>query len=391
MVALTCVFAFFMLFTLTTIGQQGANTVRFLLGWQHIAQHQRQLHYSIDQALQKAELPPTVYHLSGVAPQRRGLERWQRQSHVISLPPELATNTFETLFQESFPQPPFAVFARRIRQTQNYVVVELTLGMAGVPTDTFEFIQPRPHTIASLQVPPSPKEPPHVSSIPVPQLSLPRVAIVIDDLGWDLRAARLLLDINAPLNFAILPNTPHRDVIAQEARQRGREILLHLPMEPYHYPHVNPGQPVLLSTMNTHELTAQLENALATLPGVIGVNNHMGSRLTEDHEAMRVVMQLMKHRNLFFLDSRTSQKSLAYQVARELGVRTAQRQVFLDNQTDTYKIAQQLHRLAALARESGSAIGIGHPYPETIQSLRNTLPEIRQTGVEIVPISRLVQ
>jgi hypothetical protein len=386
-----CVFAFFVLFALTTLGQQGANTVRFLLGWQHIAQHQRQLNHSIEQVLQKAGLPLTVYHLSGVVPQRRGLERWQRQSHVITLPPELSINTFETLFQVTFPHPPFTVFARRIHQAQNHAAVELTLGMAGVPTDSFQFVQPRPHTIASLQVPLSPKEPPHAPYVSLPQLSLPRVAIVIDDLGWDLRAARLLLDIDAPLNFAILPHTPHRDVIAQEARQRGREILLHIPMEPYHYPHVNPGQPVLLSTMNTHELTAQLENALATLPGVIGVNNHMGSRLTEDRAAMRVVMQLMKHRNLFFLDSRTSQKSLAYQVARELGVRTAQRQVFLDNETDTNKIAQQLHRLAALARESGSAIGIGHPYPETVQSLRNTLPEIRQTGVEIVPISRLVQ
>jgi uncharacterized protein len=104
-----------------------------------------------------------------------------------------------------------------------------------------------------------------------------------------------------------------------------------------------------------------------------------------------VVMQLMKRHNLFFLDSRTSQKSLAYHVARELGVRTARRHVFLDNEIDTHKISQQLRHLAALAREHGNAIGIGHPYSETIQSLHHTLPEIRQTGVDIVPISHLVQ
>jgi polysaccharide deacetylase 2 family uncharacterized protein YibQ len=143
--------------------------------------------------------------------------------------------------------------------------------------------------------------------------------------------------------------------------------------------------------MDTHEFTAQMENALATVPLAVGVNNHMGSRLTEDRAAMQMVMQLLKQHNLFFLDSRTSPKSLAYQVARELGVRTAQRHIFLDNDTDPFKIATQLHRLAALAREYGSAIGIGHPYPETVQSLRDTLQEVQRTGIEVVPVSRLVQ
>jgi uncharacterized protein len=117
----------------------------------------------------------------------------------------------------------------------------------------------------------------------------------------------------------------------------------------------------------------------------------MGSRLTENREAMQVVMQLLKQRNLFFLDSRTSQKSLAYQIAQELGVRTAQRQVFLDNTLDVTKIHQQLHYLASLAHEHGSAIGIGHRYPETVRTLRHTLPELRQAGIDIVPVSRLVK
>jgi hypothetical protein len=216
------------------------------------------------------------------------------------------------------------------------------------------------------------------------------VAIVIDDLGWNLEAARALLALDAPLSFAILPNAPYRTVIAQEAQRRGRDILLHLPMEPYKYPHVNPGQPALLSTMNTRELTAEVEVALAALPPVVGVNNHMGSRLTEDRTAMRAVMQHIKRHNLFFLDSRTSQKSLAAQVARELGVRTAERHVFLDNETETTKIHQQLDQLATLARMRGHAIGIGHPYPETVQALWHMLPELQQAGIEIVPISRLV-
>jgi polysaccharide deacetylase 2 family uncharacterized protein YibQ len=106
---------------------------------------------------------------------------------------------------------------------------------------------------------------------------------------------------------------------------------------------------------------------------------------------MQVIMQLLKHHNLFFLDSRTSQRSLAYQVARELGVPTAQRQVFLDNETAPSKIHQQLSSLVTLAQASGSAIGIGHPYPATIQALQDALPAWSQTGIEVVPISRLVK
>jgi polysaccharide deacetylase 2 family uncharacterized protein YibQ len=143
--------------------------------------------------------------------------------------------------------------------------------------------------------------------------------------------------------------------------------------------------------MNSQELAAHIEVALAAVPAAIGVNNHMGSRLTEDREAMRVVMHLLKQRNLFFLDSRTSQKSLAYHVARELGVRTAQRQVFLDTTPEMAKIQQQLHYLVALAHEHGSAIGIGHPHPATVQTLWHTLPELRQAGIDIVPVSHLVK
>lgn len=216
------------------------------------------------------------------------------------------------------------------------------------------------------------------------------VAIVIDDLGWDLHAAQALLDLDIPLSFAILPQTPHQLYIAREAQRRGRDILLHLPMEPHGYPHVDPGQHALLSHMNAHELVAHIEAAMQVLPAAIGVNNHMGSRLTENYEAMRVLMRQLKQHNLFFLDSRTSLSSLAYRAAREIGIRAGQRHVFLDNDVGPGKITQQLYHLASLADTYGSAIGIGHPYPETLQALQQTLPALRRSGVEIVPVSHLV-
>jgi polysaccharide deacetylase 2 family uncharacterized protein YibQ len=219
----------------------------------------------------------------------------------------------------------------------------------------------------------------------------PQVAIVIDDLGWDRQAAEALLALDLPLSFAILPTAPYQTYIAQEAQRRGRDVLLHLPMEPYGYPQINPGHDALLSHMPTDELTAHLERALQALPSVVGVNNHMGSRLTENRAAMRVVMQHLKQHNLFFLDSRTSQHSLAYRIAREMGVRAAQRHIFLDHEVRRDTIAKRLYDLVALANTHGQAIGIGHPYPETLQALRQILPTLYRSGVEIVPVSHLVQ
>lgn len=219
----------------------------------------------------------------------------------------------------------------------------------------------------------------------------PQVAIVIDDLGWDLQAAQSLLALDAPLSFAILPAAPYQSYIVQEAQRRGRDVLLHLPMEPHGYPDIDPGRDALLSRMHAAELAAHLERALQVLPTVVGVNNHMGSRLTENREAMRVVMQHLKQHNLFFLDSRTSLHSLAYHTAREMGVRTAQRHIFLDHEVHRDKIAQRLDDLMALANTHGWAIGIGHPYPETLQALQQSLSTLRRSGVELVPVSYLVE
>jgi polysaccharide deacetylase 2 family uncharacterized protein YibQ len=202
--------------------------------------------------------------------------------------------------------------------------------------------------------------------------------------------AEALLGLNIPLSFALMPQAPYQTQIAAEARRHGNDVLLHLPMEPHDYPQVNPGKDALMSQMKPHELSAHLQAALRMLPTAIGVNNHMGSRLTEDEQAMHIVMRDLKQHDLFFLDSRTSSASQAYRIAREVGLKAAQRNVFLDHDTRPEQIAQQLHRLAALAQTRGYAIGIGHPYPVTLNALKQALPTLRQAGITLVPVSHLV-
>ncbi len=228
-------------------------------------------------------------------------------------------------------------------------------------------------------------------SSPPPPLSSKRIAILIDDLGGDLQIARRLLRIDAPLTLAILPGLRYSHLIAEEARLAQRDVLLHLPMEPHGYPQRDPGYGALFSTMSTEEIATVVRKNLTLLPQVVGVNNHMGSKLTENSGAMEAVLQVVKEHHLFFVDSKTTPHSVAYQTAKRLGIKSAYRHVFLDNEQQGEAIHQQILKLAEIARRNGGAIGIGHPYPITVQSLEATLPQLKNDGFTIVPVSQLLK
>ncbi len=219
----------------------------------------------------------------------------------------------------------------------------------------------------------------------------PRVAIVIDDLGANLRAAKSLLAISQPLTFAVLPKLTHSREIAEAAAAAGHDVLLHLPMEPLDYPAKNPGPGALLRSMTPEAMSEVLRDNLASVPHAVGVNNHMGSRLTQDEETMRLILTTLNERRLFFLDSYTTPRSVVSQVARELGMPTASRHVFLDHEPgDPAYVAAQMERLAAVARKHGAAIGIGHPRPSTISALKEHLPKLSEAGIAVVPLSTLI-
>ncbi len=218
----------------------------------------------------------------------------------------------------------------------------------------------------------------------------PRIAIIMDDLGHELRSAKVLIEMKMPVTFAILPYTSEAGSVARLARQNGIEALLHIPMEPRGYPAVDPGPSALLQTMNAGQLKSQLETWLDDMPNVVGGNNHMGSRLTEQRGAMSVVLETLQERGLFFVDSRTSEISVAVSEAHRIGIPVASRDVFLDNVRDVQAIAKEIRKLAGVARRRGSAIGICHPYPETLKALRQEAGMLREQGIEVVPVSQLV-
>jgi len=165
--------------------------------------------------------------------------------------------------------------------------------------------------------------------------------------------------------------------------------MLHLPMEPFNYPAVNPGDGVLLVSMNQETIVEVLNEDLNQVPFVAGVNNHMGSRFTENKEKMLIVLSALKRKQLYFVDSRTSSGSIAFAAAREMALRTACRDIFLDNHLCETALKIQMERLLSVARNKGSAIGIGHPHKETLNLLKGCSTTITSEA-EVVPISTLI-
>ena len=217
-----------------------------------------------------------------------------------------------------------------------------------------------------------------------------KLAIVIDDLGHDGRLARRFLKIDGHLSFSVLPYGTFSGSIARRIHLAGRDLLLHLPMEPKGYPEVDPGAGALLIDMPKGELVRTLRKNLDSIPHIDGVNNHMGSRFCEYEQKMRVVMNELKKRDLFFLDSRTTSRTKAYSVALQLNLPAAKRDVFLDNIQTSHAIRGQMRRLIQLAKLKGQAIGIAHPNETTLKVLKEVIPELPGQGVKLVPVSHLV-
>jgi len=232
------------------------------------------------------------------------------------------------------------------------------------------------------------KGPPPEARGPVPA---PRVAIVIDDMGGSLRKIREILDLDAPITIAVLPHLRHSREVSRLAGRSGREVLLHLPMEPRNILRNHPGPGVLLTSMTGPDLRKTMEEDLDFVPEAVGVNNHMGSKFTADTAGMREVFSVLRERGLFFVDSRTTSHTLGTRLAREAGVPRAERDVFLDNRRDATYIDGQIETLVRIAGKTGSAIAIGHPYPETLAALRRALPGLRERGIEVVPVSDLTR
>ncbi|GAA6167009.1 divergent polysaccharide deacetylase family protein [Sessilibacter corallicola] len=214
----------------------------------------------------------------------------------------------------------------------------------------------------------------------------PVIVIIIDDVGHNLRKGRELIDLNGQITLSILPFSPHGKTIAHLAHNQGKEVILHSPMAPLN--HTSPPDGLTLD-MDKARFVRLLNQQINDIPNVSGINNHMGSALTRNVIAMSWVMQELKKRDLYFIDSRTTAESIAWHTALHYRVPSWKRDVFLDNQRDVSAINKQLNKLVKKAKEKGIAFGIGHPYDETITALKGFLNSQAAHNIEIRSPSQL--
>ncbi len=221
--------------------------------------------------------------------------------------------------------------------------------------------------------------------------ALPIIAILIDDLGNDAAAVGRISAWRFAVSGAVLPGLPASSDTARTLERSGKQVLLHLPMEPQGFPGVRPGPGVVLLSQTDEEIAATLRSDLDSVPGAVGVNNHMGSAATADWRVMRAVAGVLAGRGLFFVDSRTTGATVALEAAREARVPSASRRVFLDDIQKESAIEDSLSELIAHAKKDGSAIAIGHPYEATLAVLDRELPRLSARGVRLVKISEVVR
>ena len=216
----------------------------------------------------------------------------------------------------------------------------------------------------------------------------PSIAIIIDDLGDQRLAGERVVRLPGAVTVSILPHTPYAVRLARSAHAGHKEVLLHLPLESDR--NLRPGPGVMQSDMNQQLFMITLLMNLDALPHLSGVNNHMGSKLTRYPRQMNWLMTSLNARSLFFVDSFTTPESVAYQVAAEQGTPTARRHVFLDDDRDPAEILRQFERLLGSAKRRGYAVAIGHPYEETLTLLEDVLPKLDSYGVQLVPVSSII-
>lgn len=236
---------------------------------------------------------------------------------------------------------------------------------------------------------PKPKRPEKPQVKIVPSLPKRKIAIVLDDWGYNLKIAAALENVPYHMTISVLPNLPYSKTVAALLHSRGFEIILHLPLEPHEQYKLEKN--TIMDAMDEQGIKNILSNDLASIPFCRGVSNHMGSKATEDKRAMGIIFKELNKRKLYFLDSFVSSESVCAALAKEMHVLFAKRDVFLDNKADPLYIKEQLKKLKSEADKKGYAIGIGHARRVTLETLKEVIPSLEQEGYSLVFVSELAE
>ncbi len=220
--------------------------------------------------------------------------------------------------------------------------------------------------------------------------SNPKIAIIIDDVGFSSERVRPFMQLDVPITFSVLPHLPCSRSLAEKIHKKGHEIMLHQPMEPHNIS-IDPGPGALYLAQTSKDMAGIIRKNIESFPYAVGFNNHMGSRFTESRPKMKETLKIFKDQNFFFVDSFTSQHSIGFDTAKTMQMTASFRNEFIDNSLETKYMHSQLQKLKKHALRYGRAIGIGHPRPGTAASLATFLNDLKSSGFSIVYASQIMQ
>ncbi|WP_312561731.1 divergent polysaccharide deacetylase family protein [Anaerospora sp.] len=316
---------------------------------------------------------------------RQGVEgtiRWHARQTLITIPAGSSTDKFKDLMVKTLSQTG-QVLGSAPDQYQGANVLRFDVGFRDrLEGDPVTMITDRIYVAKEQAVPERKSQAAGGES--------GKLAIVLDDFGYNYDPIDALAAIDRPLTFAILPYHPFSQIAASKALASNHQVMLHLPMEPMSTTEQQEKTAITVG-MSDSEIQQIVTSALQNIPGLIGVNNHQGSKATADKRVMRNVLTVLKTKNLFFIDSRTNGQSVAAQTAREMNIPTSENELFLDNNNDVEAIKQQLRTAGHIALRDGTALVIGHARPNTAIALREMIPELEADGVRLIFASDLVK
>lgn len=344
------------------------------------------VHVAVDEVLKKNSFTIKDSKEMGKEVPRQKVEgviRWHTRQLLVTVPKELSVETVQQHLQNDLHNAGGQVLLMQPDHYQGLDVVRLDLGFKDkIAGEEITIISDRVYLF---------KEKDTVAVVPKNEVKgRGQIAIVIDDFGYNKEPIGAFTLIDRPLTFAVLPYHPFSNEAAVRGLSSGHQIILHLPMEPL--ARAEQSEKITISpSMSDEEIQDITRKAIQNIPGLIGVNNHQGSRATADKRVMKVVLSQLKANSLFFLDSRTNGQSIAAETGRQMGLRTGENELFIDNSDDVSAIKAKLRTAQDMAIRHGSVTVIGHARMNTATAVKEMIPELEGSGVKLVFISQIVK
>ncbi|WP_094604220.1 hypothetical protein SPSIL_036590 [Sporomusa silvacetica DSM 10669] len=346
------------------------------------------IHTAVDRGLTKASITPKEVKEEQREVPRKGVEghiRWHTRSMLLVIPETMSLEGVEQALAPLVGQAGGKVIGNEPDNYNGVSAVRVDVGIKDV-------LNSEPLTVVTDRlfiVKANGTLPPATPPKPRGEVGAGNMAIVIDDCGYTMGPVVGFADMGRPITFAVLPYRTYSNEAASRALSAGHLVILHLPLEPMDASAL--AEPTVITvSMSDDEIKQTVAQALASVPGVKGVNNHQGSRATSDRRVMKAVLGVLKSQNLFFIDSRTIGTTVGAEVARQLGVRSGENELFLDNSSDIELIKKQLRKAVDMAHRNGSVTVIGHARPNTVIAVREMISEIEAAGIRLVYADQLL-